>query len=162
MDMWDYLLALSWVFLHWTLARNSQVIRFIVVPFLKNRAKKSMTSKMLKMRCWWGNNPIVATQRPQISLFDDFQRLRKAKPAHHQVIHRCHSHAEQKIYPRLPWNRVWFLLGPATKKQQLGDVPWASSMNAEVWWSTWLAPKVPPLFNMETFGCAHVHVWSDI
>lgn len=34
-DMWDYLLA--WVV---TLARDSQVIRFIVVPFLKKRGQE--------------------------------------------------------------------------------------------------------------------------
>lgn len=74
----------------------------------------------MRFRCDWpmkqhSNCSIVATQRPKNSLFLMMlgDTVRKAKPAHQQVIHRWNK----KSHPRLPCFWVWFPLGPATQKR---------------------------------------------
>lgn len=127
----------------------------------------------MRFRCDWpmkqqSNCSIVAMQRPKNSLFLMIlgDTVRKAKPAHHQVIHRWNKKSNPRLQTPM-FSGLVFPWSSRPKKSQFGDVPWASSMNAEVWWPTWLVelhglstcviymvpgPKSPPVSKQRCLG----------
>ena len=133
----------------------------------------------MRFRCDWpmkqqSKCSIVAMQRPNNSLFLMIlgNTVRKAKPAHHQVIHRWNKNSN----PRLKTPMFSGLVSPWSshpKKEPIRRCPMSlfdecrgmvSNVASGITWLVDLCdlhgswPQESSRVKTEMFGCVHVHV----
>ena len=153
----------------WTLARDSQVIRFIVVPFPflnKQGPRRAWHPRCDEATIQFFHNA-KAQQFTVLMILGDI--LRKAKPAHHQLIHRLAQPHSTKNLSETPIfsglvspssshpqrSKLEMSHEPLRWVQRYGDQrgEWNYMACRLVGFTWFLAPKVPPCQNRDVWVC---------